>query len=153
MLEKEHAVPIATIDSNLIVVQGNSTDVAAVKQALAPRGVPAPLIISAVGGGPKFSGSLLTPLTLDQPSICEDTSSTIVNALKEIRRNGVMSEAQKPTIIAISTTGLTKEKDLPTLFNPLYHVFLKVPHLSQGTASRQKGYGAQLCSSRFRVWY
>jgi hypothetical protein len=136
LLEKEHSVTAAAIDKNLTIIQGNATDLAAVKQALAPKGTLASIIVSAVGGAPKFNRSLTTPFTLDQPTICEDSAVALVAALKELRSEGVSSEAL-PTIIVVSTTGLTEERDVPCLFMPLYHVGLKIPHIDKKIMERK----------------
>ncbi|KIW08726.1 hypothetical protein, variant [Verruconis gallopava] len=136
MLEKEHAVPRGTIDANLTIIQGNVTDISAVKKVLAPEGIPVSLVIFAVGGVPKFNWSLFTPFTLDQPTICEDGSVVILAALRELRREGVIGEDQKPTMIAISSTGLTKRRDVPIAFLWLYHVTLKIPHLDKKVMER-----------------
>ena len=127
MLGKEHALSAEAMN-NLNIVQGNSTDLQAVKAALAPNGQPAGLIIVGVGGTPKLRMSLKQPVILDQPTICEDTCKTILSALRDLRREGTISENQKPTIVCISTTGLTKARDVPLELTFLYHYLLAVPH-------------------------
>jgi len=132
MLENEHGVLAATLDSNLTIVKGSISDLAAIKETLAPKGVPASLIISGLGATPEFTWNPISPFRMDQPSICADGSAIILSALRELRRDGTISETQKPTICIVSTTGISKKRDVPYLLMPLYHIALKVPHVDKG---------------------
>jgi hypothetical protein len=113
MLEKEHSIPAATIEKSLTIIQGSVTELGAVKETLAPKGIPVRLIITGVGASPKYSGDILHPVTMDQHNICADTSSTMLVALRELRREGVVTESTRPTICVIYTTGISEMRDIP----------------------------------------
>jgi hypothetical protein len=137
MLEKEHAIPPAIIEKNLTITQGSSTELEAVKSTLAPNGEPAHLIITGVGGSPKFSGKIMDPFTVDQPTICADTSATMLTALRALRREGVISEAARPTICVISTTGVGETQDVPCMVKGLYRATMfKIPHADKEIQER-----------------
>jgi hypothetical protein len=127
MLANDHGLPPVALN-NLKIVQGSCTEVSAVKQTLATNRIPASLIIVGVGATPHMQLSLKEPFVMDQPNICEDTSKAILTALRELRREGVISEVQKPTLIGISTTGVSNERDVTLDVNLFYHAALSVPH-------------------------
>lgn len=80
------------------------------------------MVISGVGGTPDFSQPL-SPKFVGK-TICQDTIRNILEVLRE-QRHGYK---QKPVLVAISSTGLTKERDIPLAMVPLYNWMLKVPH-------------------------
>lgn len=127
LLTKEHGLPTVAMN-NLSIIQGNAKEVADVKSVLAPKGVPAGLIIVGVGGTPSLQMSLVEPVVIDQPTICEDSCKAILSALRDLRKDNVITEANKPTIVCISTTGLTKKRDVPLELNWMYHYLLSMPH-------------------------
>lgn len=137
MLEQNHNISAATLDSQLTIIQGSVSDLAAIKETLAPNGVPASLIVSGLGAAPKITWKHGIPnLAMDQPTICGDASVLVLNALRELRRDGVISETQKPTIILFSTTGISKQRDVPYALMPLYHVGLKTAHIDKRIQER-----------------
>jgi len=127
LLQNEHEIPAATIDSQLTIVKGSIKDLAPVKETLVPSGKPASIVISGVGSFPKFQFSY--PLfTMDDPHLCEEGLQIILAALRELSRENIISEAQKPLVCVISTTGLSDKRDVPYLSIPLYHILLKTAH-------------------------
>lgn len=116
--------PVA-LESQLSIVKGDAKDVNAVKEALQFHGKVVDQIVSGIGGTPKTQWSITKPVTLSDPTICQDTGKTILRALAELK-----SET-KPFMINVSTTGIPPEgcpRDVPLLFIPLYHWLLAVPH-------------------------
>lgn len=103
----------------LRIVAGNATDVSAVRETLQdPSGNLASIIISGVGGAPKFTPNPLKP-TLDQPTVCQDSMKTVVAAVEELRTG---TKGYAPYVVAISTTGVDDAADdVPWLLHPLYH--------------------------------
>ncbi|WEW57123.1 hypothetical protein PRK78_002583 [Emydomyces testavorans] len=127
----------STLDNNLTIIQGDATDVSAVKRALAPdsnHGRMVSTIISGLGGSPKLQLSLLTPVTLDNPHICEQATNTLLTAIRELQSSSSSSsqndqEITKPLLAIISTTGISsRTQDVPFVFRLLYHYFLAIPH-------------------------
>ncbi|KAK5132555.1 hypothetical protein LTR08_008872 [Meristemomyces frigidus] len=57
-------------------------DVEAVKRTLQlPDGQPPKLVVNDIGGAPKLQWSLLQPVTLEDPKICQDAGATSLRAL------------------------------------------------------------------------
>ncbi|KAF2480780.1 hypothetical protein BDY17DRAFT_302384 [Neohortaea acidophila] len=122
---KAKGVSTTTLDSHLTIVSGDVKDVSTVQTALQLNGRVVDYIVSGIGGLPKLQWSLWEPVTLNDPTICQDAGATILRALQ-----GLQVE-QKPTFINVSTTGISPRsvpRDVPLLFVPLYHWFLSVPH-------------------------
>jgi hypothetical protein len=122
----------ATISSKLTIIQGDATDVAAVKRTIAPEqngGKLVSQIVSGVGGSGKFQASLFRPVTLDNPHICEDTTNAVLAAVKEVQQQQRLSEQERPVLTIISTTGISDGKeDVPFGLRFLYHYILAIPH-------------------------
>ncbi|EAW20345.1 uncharacterized protein NFIA_099810 [Aspergillus fischeri NRRL 181] len=119
-----------TISANLIIIQGDVTDIAAVKKALM-SGDERKLvdkIVSGVGARPSIQLSLTTPVKMDNPHICEQAITTIIKALGEIYAEYPDERLCKPIITVISTTGVDGPDDVPFGFKSLYSVLLAVPH-------------------------
>ncbi|PWY96133.1 hypothetical protein BO94DRAFT_529545 [Aspergillus sclerotioniger CBS 115572] len=114
----QHNVSDSAIEDYLTITQGNVTDIQAVQQTLHHNGRPVDLIISGIGGKPRFD-CVFKP-TLDNPTVCQDATRTILAAAQ--------SSSRKPRLVAISTTGLSNKRDIPVMMMPLYHWLLKVPH-------------------------
>jgi hypothetical protein len=119
-----------TISANLIIIQGDVTDVAVVKRTLmsGDEGKIVDKIVSGIGGTPSFQFSLTTPLKLDNPHICEEAITTIINALGEICAEYPDERLRKPLITVISTTGVDGPDDVPFGFKGFYSVVLAEPH-------------------------
>ncbi|PGH05800.1 hypothetical protein GX51_02773 [Blastomyces parvus] len=119
----------ATINNNLTIIQGDATDVEAAKRTICPEGNNGrmvPFIISGLGGTPKFTAAL-QPVTIDNPTICETGTTTILSAVEALLPPNT-AEKEKPILAVVSTTGISAgPKDVPCLLLPLYH-FLEVPH-------------------------
>ncbi|OTA99890.1 hypothetical protein M426DRAFT_324788 [Hypoxylon sp. CI-4A] len=106
---------------NLKIVQGNAHDLSAVSQCL--RTLENELIdeiVFTIGG--KF---ILSKVSLDDPNVCEKGITTVLNAISELRKQGVEG---RPHIIACSTTGFSRfGRDVPLSMVPFYNIALKVP--------------------------
>ncbi|KZF23325.1 hypothetical protein L228DRAFT_237903 [Xylona heveae TC161] len=114
------------IDTNLSIIEGNVKDVNAVRETLQANDGIVDVIISGVGGIPKFTPNPLRP-TLDDPHICEDAMNKILEAISTILTKN--PSLRKPLLAAISTTGTTDfRRDVPVLMLPLYHWLLPIPH-------------------------
>lgn len=119
-------VPQTAIDTYLSIVPGDVRDVTAVKKTLTSAGRGpgdvADVIVSGVGAYPKMQLSIVRPLVSMDQTITEDTVTTIFTALKELQ------SSRKPLLLLMSTTGLSKTRDLPYLMIPLYRWALASPH-------------------------
>ncbi|KAL9051875.1 MAG: hypothetical protein Q9162_005766 [Coniocarpon cinnabarinum] len=140
-------IPQQTLDERLTIIQGNVKDEKAVQQTLTvptvasnatgqvavPTSFDAPrivdMILSGIGAMPILCWGI-PPFTMDDGTICQSATATILAALQTLQseqRTG-SGEVQKPLVTVISTTGISKRRDIPWLLVPLYHWFLKVPH-------------------------
>lgn len=122
---KSKGVDASTQDSHLTIIQGDIRDVQAVKRTLAPSGTLVDVIMSGIGGVPKLEWSIIRPVGMYDPTICQDAGQTILLAAKEI------SSTKKPFLINVSTTGIPAPgcpRDVPLLFYPLYRWCLAAPH-------------------------
>lgn len=148
---KENEISSELISKHLTIVQGNSKDSVKVTEALKVNNVVADMILSGVGGVPVFKPNPLRP-TLDDPTICQDTVSTILKALRDLHSDPASSsysssssspsqqdkqnkeeekkkKKKKPTLVVISTTGISDSgRDIPLAMIPLYHWSLPIPH-------------------------
>ncbi|KAI1211608.1 NAD(P)-binding protein [Annulohypoxylon truncatum] len=107
---------------NLVVVQGNAHDIAAVSRCLkASETALVDVVVSTIGGA-----FVLSKMTLDDPHVCEKGMSVLLSALSRLRKEGVTG---RPHVIACSTTGMSRfGRDTPLPVVPFYGVVLKVPH-------------------------
>jgi len=112
----------ANTTPNLKIVPGNAKDVQSVSQCLqAKDGKFVDFVVSTIGGKP-----IISKLTIDDPEVCRIGAAALLEAIAQLRRNGVTGA---PHIIVCSTTGLSRfGRDIPLAMIPLYHVALKVPH-------------------------
>ncbi|ODM16399.1 hypothetical protein SI65_07906 [Aspergillus cristatus] len=125
----QRGLPQSTIRDNLSIISGTVTDLHASH---------VDIIISGIGGKLLFDGPLKLNPTLDNPTICQDAVRTILTAAREVADSSSSSEASsssgagndgnKPTLIVLSTTGISDKRDLPFAMMPLYYWMLKVPH-------------------------
>lgn len=108
---------------NLNIIEGDVKDPTAVAKTLLGRSI----IISGVGGAPKFTPNPFRP-TLDDPVICQSAARNIVSCLQEIQKSAG-AEYKPPLLAVISTTGLgAKTPDLAWVLVPLYKLMLAIPH-------------------------
>lgn len=127
-LLKTRGVSADLISKHLTIVQGNSKDPIKVAEVLKVNNVVADMVVSGVGGLPVFKPNPLRP-TLDDPTICQDTVSTILNALRDLHSKSSQGEKKKPTLVAISSTGISDyNRDVPLAMLPLYQWILPIPH-------------------------
>lgn len=127
-LLKTQGVSADVISKHLTIVQGDSKDSIKVAEALKVNNIVADMVVSGVGGVPVFKPNPLRP-TLDDPTICQDTVSTILKALRDLHTNSTTQGKKKPTVVVISTTGISDHnRDVPLAMLPLYHWMLSIPH-------------------------
>ncbi|KAG0027129.1 hypothetical protein BGZ83_005318, partial [Gryganskiella cystojenkinii] len=108
---------------------GDIASVSDIKSVLFHRNQLASQIISGVGGTPRTQLSLRTPFIFDHPEICATTTNNTIQALKEIYAEHSSTITHKPSIVVISTTGVSDvRQDVPFGFRTFYHVALAVPH-------------------------
>lgn len=129
---KKNEISTELISKHLTIVQGNSKDSVKVTEALKVNNVVADMILSGVGGVPVFKPNPLRP-TLDDPTICQDTVSTILKALRDLHSDpdsvSSQDKKKKPTLVVISSTGISDYgRDVPLAMIPLYHWLLPIPH-------------------------
>ncbi|TID26929.1 hypothetical protein E6O75_ATG01422 [Venturia nashicola] len=128
LMENQYNIPPATLDAQLQIIQGSAKDIEVVKETLAPQGKhPALIVISGLGAYPEMS--IKPPFIVNtDPTLCGDAMTVLMNALRQLRREGRISEAQKPLVYVGSTTGLSAKRDVPYALAPLYHVVLASAH-------------------------
>ncbi|KFH62451.1 hypothetical protein MVEG_11660 [Podila verticillata NRRL 6337] len=121
----------ATIDSQLTIIKGDIASMPAIKSVLLSDKdhTLASQIMSGVGGTPQLRWSIKRPVTIDNPEICATTTKNIVQALHEIYAEHPSTATHKPSIVIISTTGVSDvREDVPFGFQTMYHVALADPH-------------------------
>jgi hypothetical protein len=135
-METEYNVPADTLDAQLTIIQGGARDLELVKETLAPEGKqPASLVISGIGSYPKLELRPPFVVQTDQ-TLCEDSITILLEALRQLRREGKISEEQKPLVYVGSTTGLSSKRDVPYLYFPLYHFVLASAHKDKKVMER-----------------
>jgi hypothetical protein len=127
-------VPQETLDAHLVITQGDSKDVAAVKKTLCPLedGAVVSKIISGIGGTVKVGLNPLRPFPLTDPTICEQSALTLVQALRDLQ--AAYKGSAKPLVAVVSTTGIAragKPRDVPVAFLLLYHWLLAKVHVDK----------------------
>ena len=137
------------IQRHLAIVAGNMKDVSNVSQTLfhpSAKGGVVDCIVSGVGGAPVFTPNPLRP-TLDDPTICQDATSTVLKSLKAgLKPNS--NSSKKPVFIVISTTGMSDYgRDIPIAMIPLYHWLLPVPHADKKKMEEILAHEAQSAES------
>ncbi|RYO97081.1 hypothetical protein DL764_007376 [Monosporascus ibericus] len=119
---------------NLTVVQGNAHDADAIARCLV---VPSDhsdqtnrrtrlvdTIVFSLGGAFVWSR-----LTIDDPHVCEKGIAAVLEAIATVRSSNPKYTGWRPTIAAISSTGISRAgRDIPLLMVPLYHGALRIPH-------------------------
>ncbi|KAF2193105.1 hypothetical protein K469DRAFT_551686 [Zopfia rhizophila CBS 207.26] len=134
LLTTAHSIPPSTLDALLTIHAGDikkSSDIQKVLVPSANSGVLVDTILFAVGGTPALQTSIIKPITLTDPHICEAGMSAVLAAISELEKRGVSAtkDGRKPLMVVISTTGVSsKKRDVPLLLYPLYHWMLQVPH-------------------------
>lgn len=142
MLRTAHNISPETLDKYLTVHAGDIKDVPAISKTLRNPQNPSKLvdtIIFGIGSYPKLQLSLLQPVTLQDPQVCEHGTAAVFAALDSLAHLGIASSlaGAKPLFVSISTTGITrKTRDVPLLLVPLYHWMLHVPHMDKQKAEQ-----------------
>ncbi|RYP93090.1 hypothetical protein DL770_000836 [Monosporascus sp. CRB-9-2] len=119
---------------NLTVVKGNAHDAEAVARCLVVPSDPsnqansgvhlADTIIFSLGGA-----FIWSRLTIDDPHVCERGIAAVLEAITTVRSSTPKYTGWRPTIAALSTTGISRAgRDIPLLMVPLYHGALSIPH-------------------------
>ena len=123
---KAKGVSDETLDRHLTIIAGDVKDIEAVKRTLAPNGRNVcDKIVFGIGGYPKLQWSLITPCIMDDPRLCQDACTTILEALHTLK------PAVKPTFIAFNSTGMQSPgmpRDLPLALVWIYEWLGQVPH-------------------------
>lgn len=119
-------MPQSTLDAHLTVIQGDVHDLQSVSRTLTSRNDrPTDLIVSGIGLPPVFRPNPLSPVTLANPTICQDAIGNILTAL----RGSPLPPREKPLLVALSSTGISsRRRDLPVAMVPFYHYLGAVPH-------------------------
>lgn len=143
----DRATSKENIDQNLVIIKGNAKDVDVVQKTLIPEpGRVVDQIVFGIGlsphrqtsqkpvrnhcvpgGVPKFAPNPLKP-TLDDPTVCQTAIAAVISSLKRINDGASEDGIQKPVIIAISSTGISSNRDLPVIMSLLYKWLGEVAH-------------------------
>ena len=117
------------MEAHLTVVQGNIKNEADVRKTLTATNSLPDITLFGVGPAPKFQMSLKMPVTADDPEVCQSGLRTLLSALRSLRSQ--YPSGKRPLIANISTTGISKTRDVPLALGPLYHWVLAVPHIDK----------------------
>ncbi len=156
------------LDERLTIMQGDARDKEVVKRVLSSTAAShrerqsgkgdgasdgsagmVDMIISGLGAAPKFQWSLWKPVTLDNPTICQDAARTLVEALEDLQGGGDSAEGttnkKKPLLSFISTVGISSgPEDVSLGLRWLYHFTLSVPHKDKRVMEAiYQGHGAE----------
>lgn len=127
LMSETYSIPDTSLNHNLTIIEGSISDSDAVRNVLLIDGTIANTVIFGIGGAPKFNNSLRQPFSLDNPHVCATGMQAVVDAADGI--TGEVGEGNKPLVVAISTTGISRKKnDVPMVMGPLYHWALAIPH-------------------------
>lgn len=129
LLEDQHKLSSDTLDSHLVIVQGNIKSVEDVKRTLTISGRLPDRILFAVGGSPILQFSLFAPINLDDPHICEEGMKTLITAVRScIAENIPLGPlGTRPVLLTISTISMSSRRDLPYLYYPLEYWLVNIP--------------------------
>lgn len=173
LLRAQAGITAEILDERLTIIPGDARDKEAVKRVLtstatSQRGTQGgrndgasdgsagmvDMIVSGLGAAPKFQWSLWQPVTLDNPTICQDAARTLVEALEDLQGGGGLTKGmpskKKPLLTFISTTGISSgPEDVPLGLRWLYRHLLFVPHedkkameaIYQGEGAVERGQG------------
>jgi hypothetical protein len=109
----------------LHITQGDIRSAASLKSTLlsSSTGQVVDVIISSIGMVLQRKG---LSFGSQDPTICEDGTKAILSALSELEAEGKV--AKEPSLILLSSTGISDKRDIPVAMIPLYHWMLSVPH-------------------------
>lgn len=139
-LLRQPGITESIIADKLTIIKGDAMTVADMKKILLiPQndGEKSPAavvdgIISGVGAVPSLEKGKLLSVKFDNPNITEQSSTTLLAALREVyAERDQQQEGKKPLLAVVSTTGITEKDekaDVPCLFKPGYHYLLATPH-------------------------
>ena len=123
LLEASHSITPDLIASHLVIITGNVKDPIAVSKTLFPTHLNrsnaegnncVDIIVSGIGCYPVMKTGSWLPQQED-PSLCEDGVTTILNSLRS------RPATVKPSLVVLSTTGISSYgRDIPLLMVPLY---------------------------------
>ncbi|KAF1809565.1 hypothetical protein P152DRAFT_370274, partial [Eremomyces bilateralis CBS 781.70] len=128
ILFENHQIDAATYIASgaLTVVEGSISKqediLSTIRNGNSP---PADHIVFGLGGAPSLQWSIITPVTMHHPTICEDATKAILAAIATVRGT---TPSYRPVLSWISTTGTSSRRDVPMLIYHLYHWMLQVPH-------------------------
>ncbi|KAF4952437.1 hypothetical protein FSARC_12632 [Fusarium sarcochroum] len=108
--------------SQLVIVQGSSRDVATVRALLLndPE-----VIFSGITSTWRLHYNLFRPIAMNDTSITGDSASAVVQALRDLKSTNSISNS--PIYAPISSTGHSPQRDQPVPLIPLYWWLLRVP--------------------------
>ncbi|KAF2209926.1 hypothetical protein CERZMDRAFT_99983 [Cercospora zeae-maydis SCOH1-5] len=107
--------------------------------------------VNGVGATPKLQWSLVKPVIIDQPTLCQDVTATFSEVSRELS-----SSSHKPVFINVSMTGIPSEGkpwDVPTKFTWMYRYVLQQTHedkrrvqemIEEDMRSQQSGIGVHV---------
>jgi hypothetical protein len=147
-LLRQPGITESIIADKLTIIQGDATSVSDMKKILlipqngqgsttaygekSPGAVVVDGIVSGVGAVPSLEKGKLLSVKFDNPNITEESSTTLITALREVyAERDQQQEGKKPILAVVSTTGITEKdekRDVPCLFKPGYHYLLATPH-------------------------
>ncbi|KFH46149.1 hypothetical protein ACRE_030160 [Hapsidospora chrysogenum ATCC 11550] len=111
----------AQYPETLIVKAGNAHNVADVVPCLVHDGSLVHAISFSIGNKPDMQS-----MKFADPQVCQKGMKTLLEALATLRRDWALEG--NPLVCAISTTGISNERDVPLLFVPFYRFVLATPH-------------------------
>lgn len=132
ILITEKHIASEVINKYLTIHQGDVRDASAVTKALInptnPKFV-VDFILSGVGSRPRFQWSITRPLPLKDPTICEDATKTLFDALSNLAASGITGTetSQKPLLVVVSTAGCGRARGVPLPIYLQYHYLVGGP--------------------------
>lgn len=135
LLTTKHGVASTSIDRYLTIHHGDATDPTTVATVLTnphDNNLLVDIILSGLGAYPTFQWSVVQPLILSDPTICERAIATIFTAISKFTHSApaynVSSGSQKlPLLVVISTAGAGRRRGLPLSILLPYHYLLSSP--------------------------
>jgi hypothetical protein len=113
---------------NLTILEGNAHSLPAVISCLkTTSNTLVDEIVFTIGAMPKI-GRFGLP-TMDDPHVCEHGMKTVLQAINQLRSEGVTG---RPLIVAVSTIGLSKfGRDIAIPMIPVYAIFVGAPRVDK----------------------
>lgn len=121
------------LETRLRIVQGDALDPESVRSTILvtnSSSTPSlvPHIITGIGGQPKIRNM---HIEFDSPNICEESTRSLLTALREVYSVYPEAQRKRPLLTVISGMGIDpseKLQDVPFWIRWPYHKILQVPH-------------------------